>query len=355
MIAKTALIGSLTGVRAFAAVWVVLHHLRLGPGRALDLPAALDAVCGLGYLGVDLFGFLSGFVIAHNYAERLAARDLGTTARYAWIRLVRIAPLHWLALAGMLCARIGLDGFEQRGGERLYAWGDFVQQALLVHGWGFGRLAWNLPSWTVSSEWLCYLVFPIAAPWIAKVRDGALAIGLAIASFALTAVVLTLAGHADFNATTDAGVWRIAGEFSAGCWLERAFASGFGRGVRWERWTLASIGGAIGFGAFGLVAPLVACFGVLVLALAHRRGRIARFLSRGPVVLLGDASYAIYILHWPLLRVFAWGAPVGGLVGADLWRAVAGQLVAIVVVAVAVHVWIENPIRRRLRTWVRPL
>lgn len=351
---KREVIAPLTGVRAFAALWVVLHHLHLGPGRALELPGFVETFCAVGYLGVDLFGFLSGFVIAHNYAERLARPAPGAASRYLWLRLVRIGPLHWLALGALLAARIGLDGFDGRG-ERLYRVGDFAQQVLLVHGWGFGRLAWNLPSWTVSSEWLCYLLFPLAAPWIAGVRDGRRAIGHAAATFATTAVVLIAAGHPDFNATTGAGVWRIAGEFLAGCWLQRAWAAGFGRGWPWARIVPLLLVAAVAFGAFAVAPGLVACFGAVVLGLAYERGFLARLFSRPSLVFLGDSSYAIYIVHWPVLRLLAWATPVGGLDGAALWREVAWQLAAIVAIGIAAHVLIDDPIRRRLRGWVAPV
>ena len=178
---RAAAIPPLTGVRAIAALWVVLHHFRLGAGRFLELPAAIDRVCQLGYLGVDLFGFVSGFVMAHNYAERLGRDRRAELAPYLWARLVRIGPLHWLVLALLVATVAFVPGFPARPAERvLYRAGELPIQSLLLHGWSLGNpFAWNLPSWTVSSEWLCYLLFPLAAPSLLRVRDGAQALLLA--------------------------------------------------------------------------------------------------------------------------------------------------------------------------------
>ena len=349
-----ALIAPLTGVRAFAALWVVVAHLRVGIAHGIDLPGLVDLVCRVGYLGVDLFGLLSGFVIALNYAERLARPDGGRTARYLWVRAVRIVPLHWFALACLVAARLGLDGFDATVGH--YGARALVEQLVLVHGFGFSRLAWNVPSWTVSSEWLCYLVFPLAAPLLVRLRAGGAAALAAAALLAATAVAMRASGYPGFNATAHWGVVRIAGEFAAGCCLQRAFVSGFARSAPWDALAPIAIAAALAAIALGSAAAVVACFAVLVYALAHQRGALARALASRPLVFLGDASYAIYIVHYVVLRLFAHalrGSPEPA--GGDLVARVAFQLAAVLGVAIAAHLLVESPARRRLRRLVAPV
>lgn len=350
------MIAPLTGVRAFAALWVVIAHLRVGPAHALPLPDAVDLFCRIGYLGVDLFGLLSGFVIAHNYADRLARRDLATTGRYLWLRAARIVPLHWFAMALLVAGRFGLDGFEDPFAQ-FYGAGDFLQQLLLVHGFGFSELSWNRPSWTVSSEWFCYLLFPLLAPLLVRVRAGGVAAVLAIATLTATSVAMRGLGYPGFNATADWGIVRIAGEFATGCLLQRAFVAGFARNAPWAVIAPLSIVAAGVAVLVGSAAAVVFCFAVLVYALAYQRGGVARLLATRPLVFLGDASYAIYILHFVVLRFFAHaaaGSPEPER-SADLALVALEEFAAILVAAIAAHLVIENPARRSLRRWVAPV
>jgi peptidoglycan/LPS O-acetylase OafA/YrhL len=359
-VAGGAVILSLTGVRAAAALWVVAHHLRLGAGRLLGMPEAADRLCHLGYLGVDLFGFLSGFVIAHNYARRLARPSRNELGRYLWLRAARIVPLHWFALGLLVAATAWLPDFGSRPGMRgLYRSSDLVLQFFLVHGWSLGNgFAWNLPSWTVSSEWLSYLLFPLLAGWIARQRDAAACALFAAASFGVTVVAMRALGHPDFNAAMHGGVVRIAGEFLTGCLLQRAFALGLAPRAPWGAISTAAGAAAVLLALAGVPVGVVAALAVLVIGLAHGRGALARVCSTRPVVFLGEASYAIYLMHWVVLVLLRWALPPRLAVPADTaagWVALALQVAAILLVAIAVHVGFENPVRRRLRSMRRTL
>jgi peptidoglycan/LPS O-acetylase OafA/YrhL len=344
-------------VRAFAALWVVLHHLRTGPSRDLVLPALVDDWLRHGYLGVDLFGFLSGFVITHNYAERLARHDLSRTARYLWVRAVRIVPLHWLTLAALVLAHATIEGFGTRSDRDLYGRVDLAQSVLLVHGWGVARgLSWNVPSWTVSSEWLCYLLFPLLAPRLARARDGArCALGAAACTVA-TLGLMHAVGRPDFQATHDWGFARIAGEFAAGCLLQRAWAAGLGRTAPWGAIAPAAAGFALACIPLRAPGATVAAFGVLVYALAHERGALARLCATRAALFAGEASYALYMVHWVVIRVLAytWLDPRPGAGGPEgVWRLL-GYLGAIGATTLAAHLAFEAPARRRLRRWFAP-
>ena len=94
---------ALTGIRAFAAWWVVLLHLRptlfeLFPRSKPFLQPTLDA----GYLGVDLFFILSGFIISYQYATWFQSSSSHNYIRFLWRRVARIYPVHVFTIIVML-------------------------------------------------------------------------------------------------------------------------------------------------------------------------------------------------------------------------------------------------------------
>jgi peptidoglycan/LPS O-acetylase OafA/YrhL len=91
---------ALTGIRGIAAWGVVLYHIRLSLTGLL--PAPVIAVFAKGYLAVDLFFILSGFVIWYNYAARIADGGAGAARLFLWRRFARVWPLHGAILAGFL-------------------------------------------------------------------------------------------------------------------------------------------------------------------------------------------------------------------------------------------------------------
>jgi peptidoglycan/LPS O-acetylase OafA/YrhL len=342
----------LTGVRGFAAIWVVLYHLRGGLEQALPTWTGLHAVVGAGYLGVDLFAFLSGFVISHTYGDRLDRFSMGSTARYLWLRLARIYPLHLFVL---LLFVVGFTWFRGFGSLPLvFDDGRFWRQLFLLNGWGLeSRFGWNVPSWTVSSEWFCYLCFALVAPLLARVQRGELAAALAIWTFGLTAYLMNAVGHPAFDAFLDWGLVRIGGEFLVGCCLNRAYRAGWGRSMRWSWIGALALAGGIGFSKL-LPAASVGCFAILVYALALDRQPLKTIFGNPAVVWLGEISYSIYMIHWFVLTQ---GLALMGPRARDLSPGLlVGILFALVLAGSALtYTFVENPSRRwlRRRPWVR--
>ena len=158
-------IRQLTGIRFVAAAWVLLYHLQgpLAVIGVLSLPV-LPEVLRVGRLGVDLFFALSGFILTHTYLTRLgpALRARGTL-HFWWLRLARIYPVHlvMLVIAGIavvLQARVAGEGVDR---DWLTPW-DFVKNLLLIQEWGPDpQRGWNFVAWSLSMEWLAYLLFPL--------------------------------------------------------------------------------------------------------------------------------------------------------------------------------------------------
>lgn len=304
---------ALTGLRAFAAAWVVLYHFRddvkrLFPGSEPAWPF-LDS----GYVGVDIFFILSGFIIAYTYLGQFETVRPRAYGRFLWLRLARLYPVHLFTLA--LFTLIVIPGHVQDaslsevgGVLRLE---DFRRQLLLAHGWGTtGNHAFNYPAWSISVEWLAYLVFPIGALVLARFRTKRAMAGGLVAAFVFNIVSFQLI---DAAGQTGQIIWvRIIGEFAAGCFLFLLWRGRWAAGAPWAMWTPvlagASVAATLVFETrYGEIAPVLAAplYGLAILGLAYQRDCVGWLMALPPLVYLGEASYSLYMTH-ALVQRFAW-------------------------------------------------
>ena len=345
-------IDTLTGIRGIAALWVVLYHLGDRIQAAWpDLFFTHKLIAG-GYLGVDLFSLLSGFIIAHTYCDVFAKRRPGTTKRFLWFRVARTIPLHVFVMLAFVAFVPANRGFEALG--EILADGTFWRQLFLLHGVGFEeQFAWNVPSWSLSSEWACYLVFPLAAPFMARVRSGRVALVLVVGTLAALISALNAVGRPAFDAYLDYGWLRVGGEFVVGCWLERVHRSGILR-----KWPLGWIALvvlltavlAVGFTGWRMLGPIyVSIFALLILALAQQQ-HPWRLLTGNRVIRgLGEISYSLYMVHWLVLM----NAHHFGLKLFSKQIQIFILLLAVIGVSTLTYHLIEQRGQRQLRSWLR--
>lgn len=370
---RRAVIAPLTGVRLVAALWVVLFHIDLANGDRFGaahplLDAVIGPVASQGDLGVDLFFLLSGFVLAHNYLERIGARpSLRQTASFLWLRLSRIWPLYMVAiLGGGLLLWLRLEWWGSQPNVPL-SWGRFVAQALMVQQWHAPNVpdtSWTGPAWSISAEWLAYLAFPALAVVVWHLRR--LAGHWSTALLAAGVLVPTLAWTTSAETQAAPYMWlaRLAAEFTCGMLLSATISSsplGASTGLRRaaSSWlasttvaaTLAWLYVAELLGRPWLGPLVVALFPALVLALALGDGPMHRWLGSPPMVVGGGVSFALYLVHVPLLKLFR-DAREHGVVPLDADHQVYGELVvalASVVLAYLLFRHVEEPARQRLR------
>jgi len=350
---------ALDGLRGAGALAIVAWHwqhffaLDGKPGRIDAQPffALLKPLYVQGWAAVDLFFVLSGFVFFWLYGEALRTRRVGATA-FAGARLSRLWPLH---AAMLLLVAAGQFLYAYSGGFFfVYPANDgshFVASLFMVQNWWPGAAqSFDGPSWLVSVEMLLYMLFFAAcragvargtqclmlALWGALLLpvDEHIArgvVGFFMGGFAFTQWE-TLRARADlrriaawFTAATVAG-WSV---LIAALYLDRV------RGGEGNALFLLLFD-------FGL-APLT----VLTLALLEARGlRAPRWLGS-----LGDASYAVYLIHFPLQLALALLARRIGLHAAFFMQA--GVFVAFVAVLLALSLACHHGFERPVMRWLR--
>lgn len=157
---------SLTGLRGAAAIWVMLYHVttfapRFGATWIAQIPGLT-----WGWMGVDLFFVLSGFILMRTHAEDFRRISVEATAQFAKARLARVYPLS-LAVLGLIVLVAWsdpsfVDWARTRNPDNFSPMA-FVRTALLATRWGTPGGDWNQPVWSLSVEMVGYSAFPLLA------------------------------------------------------------------------------------------------------------------------------------------------------------------------------------------------
>ncbi|HET6966914.1 MAG TPA: acyltransferase [Ornithinibacter sp.] len=340
---------ALTGLRAVAAVWVVLFHYREDLLALVPWLAPLDTLMRAGYLGVDLFFPLSGFVLAYTYADRMRSFRWRGTGDFVRNRFARVWPVHVLTLHVDLAiaAVIGTLGVGADGHRRTPQ--AYVENLAMVHTWFNDRPSFNSPAWSISSEWFAYLLAPLLFVAVARLRRASSALLLATLSYAVMLAVFATMALPNGNLEHMFYV-RIMAEFLGGVLLCLAWVRGgarLGRLVVVLPLTLAVL--ALVPAAAGGHYWAAPALGLGVAALAGSGGWITRALSWPTVVAAGEASYALYMTHLlvqPLVRPARLWAEGSGWASALV---VVGLVAVLAAMAWLVHAKVEGPARRRLQ------
>lgn len=294
----------LTSLRFFAALWVVLFTW--WPKLAIE---GQPAIFQKGYLGVDLFFVLSGFILCHVYLRQAGERRF-KYGSFLWNRLARVYPLHLATLLGLVALGLGAGVMGMSIDPNVLSWKTLWAQLTLTHAWGFIDVAgWNHPSWSISAEWFAYLTFPIfaACAWALHKRPR-VALGLALAAlFGAFAGYRALTGEELTEGTFVGGAIRIVPSFAYGCALYLVWQANLLTNLKLA-WGGLAVSLAAIVTASMVWAPdvvTIALFGPLVLSLAALSRSENNPLALPGFVYLGEISYSIYMLciPWQLLSV----------------------------------------------------
>jgi len=373
-------IRQLTGIRFVAAFWVLLYHLQDPLDRigVMDIPVLSDVI-RVGRLGVDLFFALSGFIITHTYLTRMGSRiALGASANFWWLRLARIYPVHFVMLniAGLaVIAQAWVTGVD-KDRPWLNPW-DYVRNLLLIQEWGpHPDRGWNVVAWSLSMEWLAYLLFPLLVLLLFALHKRVSTPVLVLAWFVALAPLLWRGSLTTDPYYTDlwGSVIRVLTEFTAGAITYLIVMRCIPPGAsdprpRVERLAttvsvlmpVLIVAGAVFLGRWSgdpeaeplppyfhlwLVPLLIIWIGALALS---RRGQ-AKWLSTDTLILGGVVSYSLYMTHLVWFGVWraglnALGLESGILFGVAWIIGIAGAFV------VAWLMWriVEEPCRKIMR------
>ena len=284
---------AIDGFRFIAALGIVLHHYARYSDNAL-----WQGLFFKNYLFVDLFFVISGFVIMLAYGKGL--KTLDDAMSFLQNRLARIYPLHLLMfLAFLAIDAAAWSGLYHPHEAHVDEPAEMAANLFLVQAWGATqRLSFNYPSWSISAEWMLYILFPAVA--FAMRRGGA------VAMFGLAALAL-LALEA-LNATGRLGTWtqltyqlgylRAVPTFLAGaglcCAVDRCALL-----FRSFRWPWAFFLSAVVLMLLHANDLLIIVLFVLTVASATGAERAgAKGFLVGPLMgRLGDWSYALYMIH----------------------------------------------------------
>ena len=362
---RPAEIKALSGARAFPPLILVLYHFCEGHGYRGNF--VFDALVAKGYLWVEFFFILSGFILTHVYGRAGGLRYFS----FLRARLARLYPLHLFMLFVMLGLVVLLRFLAARGGyvsiydqpyHPINTWQGFVASLFLVQAWNIlSYLTWNGASWFVSVEFLLCLLFPA---YLFLSRGGTVRGTLLIAAglAALTYLART-SGHG-LDLTFHNGIFRGAACFAVGVGLSMLYRAAAARG-----W------GELPEGLFSLAQLaavlllldaiyrtqwahkpadiyVAAAMAGLIFTLAFDRGIAARALSTAPVLKLGEWSYAIYIGQTAWLQFLRYLEQrwYPNVAPATIWWIEPFALVAVCVVwGALLATVIERPANRWLR------
>lgn len=335
---KNGYIAGLTAVRGIAALWVVTFHI-YGHDEL--------AIVSRGYLGVDLFFILSGFVLSHSSAGRSSSLNWSEYCAFIRARAERIFPLNWLVLAVLALLLSTLPGFGTNFSnvDERFSVASFIACGLLVQNWAlFLPTAWNPPAWSLSAEWLAYLTYPITQRLASLPASTLACYAWAALLIAAVAGVYAARGIPDFDVTGTPGTVRMFSEFVAGSILYRAYRQG---GRFPPQVTLLSLFASIAAAWLGwllisdtLVA--IAFLGVISIAARTQELKFARPLRRF-IIELGEASFSIYLTHVPVIWAVSWifNETAAGIPA--IWLS-ASQFISGITIGILAHRIFERPL-----------
>lgn len=360
----------LDGLRGVAALLVVWYHIFEGFATS-----PVDQMFNHGYLAVDFFFILSGFVIGYAYDDRWKGRM--TVGGFFRRRLIRLHPM--LVMGVVLgAATYAIQGCVQWDGTRVAGWA--VALALLLNLLlvpalpgsaaevrGNGEMfPLNGPSWSLFFEYIGNILYALL---LRRLSTRALTLLVAVSGIGLAAYAAgNLSGYGHMGVGWSlldhnllGGLLRLSFSFSAGLLLSRRFRPVAVRGAFWIcsaavalLLCIPHIGGADTPWMNGLYDAACILFAFPLLVWVAASGKTTDRASSRICKALGDISYPLYIVHYPFMYLFYAWLWREGLTFAQTWPVAVGLFFGNIALAYLCLKCYDEPVRewlgRRLRT-----
>lgn len=328
--------GTLPGIqylRGIAAAMVVACHALAASVSSPTADEVTRHLATAGAAGVDIFFVISGFVMFHS----MAGRPDPNIPQFFLRRLIRIFPLYWVVLGAIFLMIV--IGYRPEAIETAY---DYLPAILL---WPVDSPL-LIVSWTLSYELYFYLVFGLSlllpGRWLRLIG--------ACCVFLLAAITERLVTAEDLGFLQKGVVLEFVGGMMLAAFHARR------PGGDWPRWPWMLVGFAAIVAApflfpyewtgspeprwllWGLPAALIVAAG---LSLKPAQGLVARL-----GLLLGDASYAIYLSHWFVLFVYSKALKETALGQWPEPPLILAAFITSMISGVLFHLWVERPLTR---------
>ena len=314
-------IDSLTSLRGVLAVWVVVYHfwqdvILLFPSVSFATPVA-----GNGNYAVPAFFILSGIVLTRNYLPKFRDCDVRQIMYFLLMRLARIYPVHLISLFAVLAMVVGARLLGLGLTDSGYGLADFIRNLFLVQSWvPRFELNWNYPSWSISSEWFAYIVFPFYCILRNRNTRSNTGVNVFICFVSMLAVYL-YGGELPFREV----VWVIP-TFFLGCelhlWMEKPTPSDAYSGELWRWIPEFSLLGILlspflpkPWGVISLLASLTILCGSLVFL----KNKSFGYWRSAVFVTIGEVSYSLYMTHTLVQKIVNEVMPSERYVDSNQW------------------------------------
>lgn len=276
---------------------VVAQHFSATAQRLC--PVNIPSLVPHGYMGVDLFFVLSGFIMSYTYLASFEATGLRAFPGFLGKRVARVVPLNVAVLLTlMVLAAVSVSLLDRNiffTSSNLPF--DLLANLLMLQGLGIGTNL-NGPSWSISTEFAAYLLFPIfivlmfhrhAAVWV-------LVLAFAVGVLCWQASLQPRLGLV--SATTGDQVVRCFTEFVIGMGAFRLFRHPrAGALFASDRVAFGLAGAMLGSLVLRIDLPFALLCPFLIVSLAHNSGRMAQLMGGRVIYFLGVISYSVYLVH----------------------------------------------------------
>lgn len=298
-------IPSLTPLRGIAALLVVLYHydaILMFHGFPRLIDTNYSSFITNGYLWVDFFFILSGFIICHVYGKKLENRTRSIVKKYLWARFTRLYPLHVFIMLLFVLQTVVLiqlfPDYASKNWNRTFP--DFIIHLFFLQTSGIiDGLTWNVPSWSIAAEWWTYIFAIVLIPFLNKGSNRIIIISTILALFGLVFITSQNPGF-DLDEIYGLGTLRCVFGFTIGIGTYQAYSMLVNKETIWSKdWIfylffLCSLS-VLHFDLYDVI--VIPFFGGFILCASLNKGLSFKLLNSKALLFLGDISYSIYLIH----------------------------------------------------------